>query len=911
MSLESRRERFDSTTIAVVMASLGFWTLLNWPYQYVATAHQYSIPSSATMDLSFQTFQFPGYEFKRGGLPFVYVFHESDAIPLGPRDWNWNWLLLNEFIALISTISLAYVVYRLRRLATSLEWKTRFGIYPGPMLLRTGLVCCVVLLAALSAGVILLNDLADRRLARQLSTTGAVHRYSLVPQPLLKVIPGPLLARFARIRGVVIWGQSQEPLLLAAQIPTLTSFGTTRLAPPAQCILMMSTKARFNHLNLMNVRIDDPLRQAILRIPSLRKLELFGCQGLAEGDCDFSKMMLLRELELTNSDVRLASIPATGWPDSLTSLSLSRPRRGPDSLVLRDLPHLENLYIQRTDISLNPDLVSISLANVPALKYLGIESMQKVSLKITSAPLLATIGTGDQSIDRRASFDGETLPVSLWVEYLELDGLQSLRDLHCDGSDLAKLSLLNMPSLNRLAIGRPGDNNGFTTREFDAQFRFRAQSLIEDISKCDGPANIDLSSLPLGGVDLGSLTNNKKIRNLSLARCGVTGEQLRVISGLSRLSNLDLRGCPITDKEALDLLQQKLPLKELLVNGDRFERIEVIDQPKLQGYVVTPSPLARTVQISGSPQLEAEIILGNQVGRLDIQDGYSLTGLSVDGPIPADARLQGLRALKFFAIGGPRASDELCHSLWQCKDLDHLTIAYGRLSRQALEKIGRFTKLTVLAVPGSNIDDALFLNHWSTLIHLSDVNLSDTKVSLGTLQFLFGVGNLQKLAINHCNVSQRDLEDLVKINQLVELEVAGIGLDSITLAGCLRRGMMDRLDLSHSTVTNEHVQILASRAGNSLRFIGLQGCGLSETQLRQIIDAHPELSVDIKGNDANAEFLAELARARRLLDRRDRDGFLRHLASDQYSHVADVAGQFEPTRGRIHHDQFNTKQRNE
>jgi len=286
-------------------------------------------------------------------------------------------------------------------------------------------------------------------------------------------------------------------------------------------------------------------------------------------------------------------------------------------------------------------------------------------------------------------------------------------------------------------------------------------------------------------------------------------------------------------------------------------------------------------------------------------------GLSVDGPIPADARLQGLRALKFFAIGGPRASDELCHSLWQCKDLDHLTIAYGRLSRQALEKIGRFTKLTVLAVPGSDIDDALFLNHWSNLIRLSDVNLSDTKVSSGTLRFLLSVKNLQKLAINHCNVSQRDLEDLVKINQLVELEVAGIGLDSITLAGCLRRGMMDRLDLSHSMLTNEHVQILAGRTGNSLRFLGLRNCGLSETQLKQIIEGHPQLSVDIEGNGASADFLAELGREKRLLDRRDRDGFLRHLANDQYLHLADVRAEFEPTRGRIHHDQFNTKQPDE
>ena len=910
MSLNPRHERFDSTTIAVVMACIVFWTLLNWPYQYVATAHQYSMPSSASREFSFDTFQFPGYEIKRGGLPFAYVSHEYDAIPKSLGDWDWKWLLLNGLIALVLTTFLAYAVFWLRHHVASREFKTRFGIYAGSTLLRAGLVCCIVSSIATFAVVVALNDRTDQRLAQQLSVAGAVHRYSLVPEPLLRFVPSPLLARFARIRGVMLWGRSGQPVSLATQIPTLTSFGTIRLAPAVDDLALIAGKTRFNHLNLRSVKIDAPLQQAILSISKLRKLELLGCRGLSESKLDFSKMDRLRELELTNSDVRLASLLATGWPHSLTLMGLSRPFRGSDSLVLRDLPHLVDLRIQRTDVSLNPDLVSIELANVPSLKYLGIETMQKVSLKITSAPRLESIGIGDQPLDRRSVF-GEVVPMTLWLESLQLDGLQSLRDLNCDGSDLTSLSLLNMPSLNRLAIGRYGFNNGMAMQNQTAQFKSRTQSLIEDISKCDGPTNIDLSSLPLDDIALDSLANNTKIRSISFMRCGVTGDQLRAISRLPHLTSLDLRGCPVTDTEAIDLLENGLRLKELLVNSDRFERIEVFDRPMLRGFVVPPSLRAKSVQISGSPQLDVELILGHKVERLDIKDGYSLTGLSVDGPIPPGARLQGLRALKFFAFGGQQVDDEFCRSLWQCTDLDHLTIAYGSLSRKALERIGLFTKLTVISVPGSDIDDDLFLGHWSKLIHLSDVNLSDTKISAGTVRFLLSVKNLQKLSINHCDVSQRDLADLVRVKQLVELEVAGIGLDSITLAGCLRRGMMDRLDLSYSSLSNEHLQVLASRGGNSLRFLGLRNCGLSETQLKQIIDGHPQLSVDIEGNGASADFLAELARDKRLLDRRDRDGFIRHLVTEQYSHQADIPAEFEPTRGRIHHDQFNTKQRDD
>lgn len=75
--------------------------------------------------------------------------------------------------------------------------------------------------------------------------------------------------------------------------------------------------------------------------------------------------------------------------------------------------------------------------------------------------------------------------------------------------------------------------------------------------------------------------------------------------------------------------------------------------------------------------------------------------------------------------------------------------------------------------------------------------------------YLYRLNNLQKRSINYSHASQDDLAGLVNIRQLVELEAAGIGLNSETLTSCLRRGMLDRLDrdgfLRHLAKTHGNV----------------------------------------------------------------------------------------------------------
>ncbi len=900
MSVEKTRDRFDSTLISVVVTTLVFWTVLNWPYQYMPTAFQFwQVPSQ--IEYSFSTFAFPNYEIMQGGFPFTYYSREADDATADPKFWSPISLSVNVLMGLIATLTAGWLTVKVRRRLRGAKLTVVFNQLPAAR--RYGLMIAVIVVLGLLAAAIGNNDVADRRLAKILASNGAVCRYTLVPSQLARVFPASILGKFARVRSVMLWSGPPERISQAVKIPTLTTFSVIGRRPTTDDMQSLANNDQLKSLLLRGVKIDDTLKQSVLNLTTLRQLELIQCEGLDSGIAGIENLTRLQVISFADSDIRLSSLPETDWPKNIRRMQLSRPRHGSDSLRLRSIASLESLSVSRSDDSLNAEIVKIELADLPALTHFGIETLQKFSLDIESVPRLGSIAYVDPEIMLRLR-SRDTAPVAMWFSSLRVRDLPSLRDLVLDGVDLEELSLTGVPNLTSLSIGRYAYQQGISKRPFDESKKPQLQRLINSLGDCDGPVTLDLSSLPLGEIDLDPLVNNHRIRNLGLNDCGIHGSQLPILAKLSRLTSLDLRSCPITDEEANGLLRQGLPLTDMLVSSDKFERIEVLHQASLRGFIATDSLHAKTVHIVDSPQLEAELVLGRQVEQLTIRDGHSLLGLSVDGPLPADAELHGLRSLRFFAIGGPSVDDELCHNLWQCTELDHLTIAYGRLSRSALQNVGRLSRLIVLSLPGSEIDDDLVIRNWTSLQNLSDVDISDTAISTATVNFLLSRKNLQKLSLNHCQLTKADLRGLSDVTQLIELEVAGIGLHSDTLVGCLRRGMVDRLDLSESELTDRDIETLAGHGGSSLVFLGLRGCQLSDDSLRKIANAHPRLALDVTDNPISPELLAELQSQNRLLDQHDHDGFLRLLSEGESYNLSDLRAEFDPVRGRIDSFQF-------
>jgi len=565
---------------------------------------------------------------------------------------------------------------------------------------------------------------------------------------------------------------------------------------------------------------------------------------------------------------------------------------------------LKNLNLGRSNRVLNSELVTIDLNELPSLERLDIEAFQKYSVAIRHSPRLVSITSmeHDTLTERRSNGFFPTIP---WFESIALSDLISLRELNFDGLAVKHLSVDACPNLAKLMIGRTVSGSVYRPLHVITNKNPDMVAIVHAIGTLQGPPLVELSSLPLRGVDLSPLARNGRIKTLILENTGIEDWQLEQVALVPELTSLDVRRCTISDHAINALLEQHLPLKELLVSGDRFERLAVVNQPHLRVLDVHGSPKASTIDIRQSPGLATELLLGDGVRRLSIQDARSLIGLSVNGPLPQDCLLRGFRDLRYFAIGGPEVTDELCDELWHCAELDHLTIAYGNLSRATLSKVGRFSSLTALSLPGSKIDDDLVLGNWQSLGQLRDVNLSDTAITGLTVEFLSTRSNLQKLAINNCFIDPKALSCLVEVKQLIELDVAGIGMDSQFLAGCLNRGVLDRLDISNTKVTNDVIDVLAGSRAKCLRFLGLQGCGLTDVQVRRLLADHDLLMVDVRDNPLSEAFIQSLAQQDRLLNRDDHEGFLRHLAfGEDAGRMSDVKAELDSVKGRIDHNRF-------
>src|SRR5690606_21956349 len=189
---------------------------------------------------------------------------------------------------------------------------------------------------------------------------------------------------------------------------------------------------------------------------------------------------------------------------------------------------------------------------MPQLRLLALTSLQKISLSIANVPRLQELRVALR--DDQHSFLGYTdAPLGLWLEKLSIVNAPSLNKLHCYGLDLKDILIQQSPNLIKLVIDRSRDGQLLPVETVPVGVG-DLSGLIKGLSVCSGPLVIDLSTLPLQGVDLSPLAQNHRIRELYLAHTGVNARQLRPVLTLPRLKKLDVRNCPISNTEAAELL---------------------------------------------------------------------------------------------------------------------------------------------------------------------------------------------------------------------------------------------------------------------------------------------------------------------------------------------------------------------
>ncbi len=671
-------------------------------------------------------------------------------------------------------------------------------------------------------------------------------------------------------------------------------------APSPRALDQLGQTTTLESITLIKTELSVSDLRSFAALPALKQLRLVQCPLTAEHclaigsllqlevlevlECDGSQRLLDPVVQLVGvRDLHLSGLPwsagaelSPAWGLRLENLRLGYSAARSDfDLVIADRPKLKQLLVYQSGELTADAALRIGLARMPNL--LSVTLPGNLPISLSGEHLTRLQGIDPPGRDRDRSIPAKT---PLRFRSLSLHSAPSLRDIDCDGDWLQTIALSEIPSLHRLTlspVAGPVRPPGMGRRSHRRATATRMSELIRQLANCDGPSGLDLSGLPLFGIDISPLASNGRIQTLSLARTGVQGRQIRTLAGLTRLKSLDIWYCDIRDGDIETILATFPRLQSLNVHSDELTRLELVDHPHLQQLLGVSWRQLKSLKITGCPELSGALSLGRTLEKIEIRDAASLECLTLAGPLPADGVLDGFRDLYVLRLEGSAVTDEIFAGFAECSDLAELTLAYPAVTSKSLQQLTGYTSLRKLMLPGAAINDSMTDGWFAQILDcLQEVDLSHTQIGGATLGALVACKNLQRLNIGHTQIRAADLGPLRMMTQLFELELAGNEITAEILESCLAVNKIDRLDLSDCQLSDELKQWLFV-SPTRLHFLGLERCDLNDEDVMRLLDKSSKLAIAIDGNNVSEPVIRSLTDSGRLIAVNDRVGFQKRL----------------------------------
>lgn len=713
----------------------------------------------------------------------------------------------------------------------------------------------------------------EQQLAAELERYGAVDRAISLPAFLAQKLPTRFLVPLARIDSVAL---RSAPKALVARIPEMASLRSLTIenfSVNRELWFQLTSSRTLESLRLLNCSLPANLSRSHATQSALQTLVLDQCRGAGSVYESLQSLPNLRSLEFVDSPLPNISVMGESLPGELRELRLSIDAGIVKRVKLSGLTQLQTVKLQMLPAVHAPEVVSVELEDLGQLTSLTVAPGLLIDLTATHLPRLGEI-MAESSRHRGWSGDESSSPLP--IRNLTIHHAPCLQSLYLDRRCLEGFLVRHTPNLRTLVIAAPVSPLRYSPRFGGDETRNRNGELIDrwlsSVAESDGPTSLDLSGLPLAGVDLSPLAQNRRIKELVLVNTGVRAEQLAAIGHGNRIKSLNLKGCEINQAELLSLFSAYDGIERLQIDTNHLETLEIVDQPQLIQLFSTATRGARKVRIIGCPKLTGHLTLGRSVEHLEIRGAQSLKGLTVKGPLPEGTVLEGFRDLEVVELAGRNVNEAHLTSLLNCQALSELTLASPTISALSFQEINRFSELQVLKLPGAKLSDDV-VTGWDALQHLREIDLSHSDVTGQVLQSLSQYSNLRSLKLDHTKVLAEDLAVIGKFKSLVEIDLAGVGITPSHLQRCLDRLFIDRINLAGTAVGSEVVDILASDAAKRLVFVGLKDCRLSDGDILKISTAHPRLAMDIGGNALSDRVVRDLTAQGRLIDCDDRFAF--------------------------------------
>ncbi len=830
----AKKSMIDNLVLAAIVGSI--FAITNLPYRYV------EVGGISVGESEFSALGGARYDNMpvMAGWPLRFWI-TSDTEGLSRlRYWSPLYLSINVVTGLALTCSVfQFIRIRTRRINQSpspAKTKTLFDL---------SIAAVMVLIPASLFAASYVTTVHHRKVADRIAERGICSLTCWFPKPIADHIPGGLFPLFSKIRYVQCIGADASLIRDVCELPTLVKLECHFSKLRRDSLVTLFDHPFLTGLALNRQEIGREEVDAIAQLRWLTELSFYLTNLDNPLLSRLNTMQGLRLMNLSQCNIKLSELGSPAWSATVIDLRLSRPTRGnSDSIVIESWPRLERLSISRPLSISNNAILDIRLVDLPQLHTLSLDRLQKHNLHANNLPRLARIS--DEVMPTIFLMENSIwLPGLSWFANLHLENMASLVDVGCFARDLEQFQILNAPQLRSFELGAYllSSTGGQVLISIDAQ---RCQQWVDQLGSLQGPAKVALFGLPLQSVDLSPLAKNQRIRDLRIQQSVVSFDQVKSLAELRGLSNIDLEFCNVESDQLTWMLNQFPKLSSLKVDGGKLSNLDLAGRDNLKFIETNTLHRVERVHIVDQPNLTASFRLDRAPEHLEIREAHHLRGLVVAEPWPRDSVLSGLRDLKWFAAGGGNVNDAVLDQLLACPGLDQLTLAYPKLSRNQLRRIGEMKHLSVLTIPGAGVDDQITLD-WRNLQSLWEINLDDNQVGAGTIAWLSRIESLRSVSLSRVELDGAAIESLSELGQLSSLRLSEVELPAGCLTTLLQNDTLEHLDISGTVIGSELIDDLSR--STSLRLLNLRNCKVSQDDIRRLIVANDGLSIDVEISD--------------------------------------------------------------
>ncbi|MEM7474403.1 MAG: hypothetical protein AAF483_05365 [Planctomycetota bacterium] len=440
------------------------------------------------------------------------------------------------------------------------------------------------------------------------------------------------------------------------------------------------------------------------------------------------------------------------------------------------------------------------------------------------------------------------------------------------------MNLENCPKLD-FKITVP---SSYHRSRFAAAFRYAAsagtktlakvkrQLWLDGLANSKGPLKLDLSLLPLGGLDFSNLAKNESIRFLDLTDSDVDENQLMHLRGMRGLEVLYSGTRHFADPEST--LQE---LTAALPNLRRFcpvpPRVKITDHAKLESIceldptfpsTVSPAILMLggqfgSIYLENLPMLEDTITMNPDAELCHLVNLDRLRGLIFYGAPPKVIKLQNLPQMEVFAGGGGKLTEDAIRTVLQSSSLSNLTLAHVSLSQETVSRIGKQKRLAYLCLCGADFDEP-DLSTWNELTRIQYLRLDQTNLPPNAISSLGNLSNLHELWVPSLDAAGfRSLTRFPKL-EFLQVDQCDLNIQAVQDLGKVKQ--LNELVLRDCEIDEAILQSMAKELGDrffALRFISCEIDGLALEGFALLRDEiHFELLNCTLDEDSSAELTA-------------------------------------------------------